>query len=50
MIKPETRSAPSTPLVQVKDEPADEDYNGALTSTSSTASVKDEANGTRVKQ
>nr|XP_020474150.1 zinc finger MYM-type protein 4 isoform X2 [Monopterus albus] len=35
---------PSPPLVKVKDEPVDEEYEQALISTTSTASVKDEPN------
>eukprot|EP00066_Takifugu_rubripes_P017877 XP_011607143.1 PREDICTED: zinc finger MYM-type protein 4-like [Takifugu rubripes] len=41
----ETSSSPSPPLVNVKDEPADEEYDEAVTSTA--ASLKDEPNGTR---
>ncbi|XP_047185946.1 zinc finger MYM-type protein 4 isoform X2 [Scophthalmus maximus] len=37
---PSTQSSPSPPLVKVKDEPVDEEYDQAL--VSSTASVKDE--------
>uniref|UniRef100_A0A3Q4HLX1 Zinc finger MYM-type protein 4-like n=1 Tax=Neolamprologus brichardi TaxID=32507 RepID=A0A3Q4HLX1_NEOBR len=36
--------SPSPPLVTVKDEPVDEEYEQALMSSSSTASVKDEPN------
>ncbi|XP_023119889.2 zinc finger MYM-type protein 4 isoform X1 [Amphiprion ocellaris] len=36
------RSTPSPPLVKVKDEPVDEEYEQALISSTSTASVKDE--------
>ncbi|KAM7373555.1 hypothetical protein PAMP_008397 [Pampus punctatissimus] len=38
------KSSPSPPLVKVKDEPIDEEYEQALTSSTSTASVKDEPN------
>ncbi|KAL3043474.1 hypothetical protein OYC64_003357 [Pagothenia borchgrevinki] len=38
------RSSPSPPLVKVKDEPIDEDYDQALISSTSTANVKDEPN------
>lgn len=48
MTQAETSSSPSPPLVNVKDEPADEEYDEAVTSTA--ASLKDEPNGTRVKQ
>lgn len=40
------RSSPSPPLVKVKDEPIDEDYDQAL--ISSTANVKDEPNIAKV--
>lgn len=49
-IQPETRLSPSSLLVNVKDEPTDDEYAEALISTASTASVKDEPNGTRVKK
>ncbi|XP_065326496.1 zinc finger MYM-type protein 4-like isoform X2 [Pelmatolapia mariae] len=39
--------SPSPPLVTVKDEPVDEEYEQALMSSSSTASVKDEPNTAR---
>lgn len=42
------RSSPSPPLVKVKDEPIDEEYDQALTSFTSTASVKDEPNTAKV--
>ncbi|XP_038581186.1 zinc finger MYM-type protein 4-like isoform X1 [Micropterus salmoides] len=38
------KSSPSPPLVKVKDEPVDEEYEHALISSTSTASVKDEPN------
>ncbi|XP_044027837.1 zinc finger MYM-type protein 4 isoform X2 [Siniperca chuatsi] len=38
------KSSPSPPLVKVKDEPVDEEYEQALISSTSTASVKDEPN------
>ncbi|XP_054461866.1 zinc finger MYM-type protein 4 isoform X2 [Anoplopoma fimbria] len=38
------KSSPSPPLVKVKDEPIDEEYEQALISCASTASVKDEPN------
>nr|XP_019960218.1 PREDICTED: zinc finger MYM-type protein 4-like isoform X1 [Paralichthys olivaceus] len=38
------QSSPSPPLVKVKDEPIDEEYDQALISSSFTASVKDEPN------
>uniref|UniRef100_A0A8D0AE67 Zinc finger MYM-type protein 4-like n=1 Tax=Sander lucioperca TaxID=283035 RepID=A0A8D0AE67_SANLU len=38
------KSSPSPPLVKVKDEPIDEDYEQALTQQPPTASVKDEPN------
>ncbi|XP_049890849.1 zinc finger MYM-type protein 4 isoform X3 [Epinephelus moara] len=38
------KSSPSPPLVNVKDEPIDEEYEQALISSTSTASVKDEPN------
>ncbi|XP_042290921.1 zinc finger MYM-type protein 4 isoform X1 [Thunnus maccoyii] len=38
------KSSPSPPLVKVKDEPIDEDYEQALISSTSTANVKDEPN------
>ncbi|KAM9839138.1 zinc finger MYM-type protein 4 [Aulostomus maculatus] len=41
------RSSPSPPLVKVKDEPIDEEYEQALTSSASTATVKDEPNTAR---
>ncbi|KAM7384706.1 hypothetical protein PAMA_011861 [Pampus argenteus] len=41
------KSSPSPPLVKVKDEPIDEEYEQALTSLTSTASVKDEPNTTK---
>ncbi|XP_035038448.2 LOW QUALITY PROTEIN: zinc finger MYM-type protein 4 [Hippoglossus stenolepis] len=37
-------SSPSPPLVKVKDEPVDEEYDQALVSSAFTASVKDEPN------
>ncbi|XP_071356047.1 zinc finger MYM-type protein 4 isoform X3 [Trachinotus anak] len=39
--------SPSPPLVKVKDEPVDEEYEQALISSASTASVKDEPNTAR---
>lgn len=42
------KSSPSPPLVKVKDEPVDEEYEQALISSSSTASVKDEPNTAKV--
>ena len=42
------RSSPSPPLVKVKDEPIDEDYDQALISSTSTANVKDEPNIAKV--
>ncbi|XP_022599863.1 zinc finger MYM-type protein 4-like isoform X2 [Seriola dumerili] len=38
------KSSPSPPLVKVKDEPIDEEYEQALVSSTTTASVKDEPN------
>ncbi|XP_026204181.1 zinc finger MYM-type protein 4 isoform X2 [Anabas testudineus] len=38
------KSSPSPPLVKVKDEPIDEEYEQALISSTSTATVKDEPN------
>ncbi|XP_038151956.1 zinc finger MYM-type protein 4 isoform X2 [Cyprinodon tularosa] len=38
----EMKSSPSPPLAKVKDEPVDEEYEQALISSTSTASVKDE--------
>ncbi|XP_029919162.1 zinc finger MYM-type protein 4 isoform X2 [Myripristis murdjan] len=38
------KSSPSPPLVKVKDEPLDEEYDRALISSASTASIKDEPN------
>ncbi|XP_063754586.1 zinc finger MYM-type protein 4-like isoform X2 [Eleginops maclovinus] len=38
------RASPSPPLVTVKDEPIDEEYDLALISTSSAANIKDEPN------
>ncbi|KAK2830721.1 hypothetical protein Q5P01_018652 [Channa striata] len=38
------KSSPSPPLVKVKDEPIDDEYEQALISSTSTASVKDEPN------
>ncbi|XP_053190912.1 zinc finger MYM-type protein 4-like [Scomber japonicus] len=38
------RSSPSLPLVKVKDEPIDEDYDQALISSTPTMNVKDEPN------
>lgn len=42
------KSSPSPPLVKVKDEPIDEEYEQALVSSTSTASVKDEPNTAKV--
>ncbi|XP_047460232.1 zinc finger MYM-type protein 4 isoform X2 [Mugil cephalus] len=45
--KPNTcsvKSSPSPPLVKVKEEPVDEEYEQAVTSSTSTATVKDEPN------
>ncbi|XP_074542366.1 zinc finger MYM-type protein 4 isoform X3 [Halichoeres trimaculatus] len=39
-----TQTSPSPPLVKVKDEPVDEEYEQAQISSTSTASVKDEPN------
>ncbi|KAM9339822.1 zinc finger MYM-type protein 4-like [Symphorus nematophorus] len=41
---PPSKSTPSPPLAKVKDEPVDEEYEQALISSTSTASVKDEPN------
>ncbi|XP_041810879.1 zinc finger MYM-type protein 4-like isoform X2 [Chelmon rostratus] len=41
------KSSPSPPLVQVKDEPVDEEYEQALISSTATASVKDEPDTTK---
>ncbi|XP_067341184.1 zinc finger MYM-type protein 4-like isoform X2 [Channa argus] len=41
------KSSPSPPLVKVKDEPIDDEYEQALISSTSTASVKDEPNTTK---
>ncbi|XP_018554415.1 zinc finger MYM-type protein 4 isoform X2 [Lates calcarifer] len=38
------KSSPSPPLVKVKDEPVDDEYEQALISSTATASVKDEPN------
>lgn len=40
--------SPSPPVIKVKDEPADDEYEQALTSPTSTASVKDEPNTAKV--
>lgn len=41
-------TSPSPPLVKIKDEPVDEEYEQAVVSSSSTASVKDEPNAAKV--
>ncbi|KAG7500671.1 hypothetical protein JOB18_025701 [Solea senegalensis] len=41
------KCSPSPPLVKVKDEPEDEEYEQALNSSTSTASVKEEPNTTK---
>lgn len=43
------KSSPSPPLVKVKDEPIDEEYEQALISSTSTATVKDEPNIAKVR-
>ncbi|XP_028256552.1 zinc finger MYM-type protein 4-like isoform X2 [Parambassis ranga] len=43
-LRSATRSSPSPPLVKIKDEPVDEEYEQAVMSSSSTANVKDEPN------
>ncbi|XP_073340521.1 zinc finger MYM-type protein 4 isoform X3 [Pagrus major] len=41
---PPIKSSPSPPLIKVKDEPSDDEYEQALISSTSSASVKDEPN------
>uniref|UniRef100_A0A671YTT0 TRASH domain-containing protein n=1 Tax=Sparus aurata TaxID=8175 RepID=A0A671YTT0_SPAAU len=44
VVTPPIKSSPSPPLVKVKDEPSDDEYEQALISSTSSASVKDEPN------